>query len=383
MPGADDLFRKKALDKLSSPEQLDVMMQVTSPAGWVALAGAGMILLFVVIWSVVGTIGIRVDGQGILIRGAEVYDVTSAAQGRVKEVLVKPGERIRAGQVVARLEQTEMELRLANMKDRLKQMEAQKSDVGSTGKSLVTQYQAQLAELRQKVVTQEKLVARGLLTRTPLLRTKQELAQIEQAIASTRQMTSGEVIRVDDLKGQIQELEARLSASVDVKSSNNGRALEVVTTPGNLVSPGSRILTLEPLDAPLQTVIYIPAVDGKKVRPGMQVRVSPSTVKVEEYGFLVGTVQTVSEFPVTPEGLRRVLRNDRLAELWMGGSAPIEVVVSLTPDRTTPSGYKWSSSKGPPTQVYSGTIATASVVVEKRSPISYVLPVVKRSLGLS
>ena len=280
MPGADDLFRKKALDKLSSPEQLDVMMQVMSPAGWVALAGAGLVLVFVVIWSVVGTIGIRVDGQGILIRGAEVYDVTSAAQGRVKEVLVKPGERIRAGQVVARLEQTEMELRLANMKDRLKQMEAQKSEVGSTGKSLVTQYEAQLAELRQKVVTQEKLVARGLLTRTPLLRTKQELAQIEQAIASTRQMTSGEVIRVDDLKGQIQELEARLSASVDVKSSNNGRALEVVTTPGNLVSPGSRILTLEPLDAPLQTVIYIPAVDGKKVRPGMQVRVSPSTAGI-------------------------------------------------------------------------------------------------------
>ena len=27
------LFRKKALEKLSSPERLDVMMQVTSPLG--------------------------------------------------------------------------------------------------------------------------------------------------------------------------------------------------------------------------------------------------------------------------------------------------------------------------------------------------------------
>jgi HlyD family secretion protein len=115
----------------------------------------------------------------------------------------------------------------------------------------------------------------------------------------------------------------------------------------------------------------------------MQVRVSPSTVKVEEYGFLLGTVQTVSEFPVTPEGLRRVLRNDRLAEQWMGASAPIEVVASLTPDPATPSGYRWSSSKGPPTQILSGTLAAASVVVERRSPISYVLPAVKRSLGAS
>ena len=66
-----DLFRKKAIDKLSSPEQLDTMMQVTSPGGWIALAGLGVILLFAVVWSVVGSIGIRVEGQGILIRGAE------------------------------------------------------------------------------------------------------------------------------------------------------------------------------------------------------------------------------------------------------------------------------------------------------------------------
>ncbi len=378
-----DLFRKKAIDKLSSPEQLDTMMQVTSPGGWIALAGLGVILLFAVVWSVVGSIGIRVEGQGILIRGAEVLDITSAAQGRVKEVRVRPGDRIKTGQIVARLEQTELEMRLANMKERLGQMEVQKTEVGTTGRSLVAQYESQIAELRQRVVTQENLVARGLLTRATLLRTKQELAQIEQSISSTRQMTSGEQIRVDDLRGQIQEAEARLAASVEVKSPFDGRVLEVVTAVGSLIGPGSRILTLEPLDAPLQTVVYVPAVEGKKVRPGMQVRVSPSTVKVEEYGFLVGTVQSVSEFPVTPEGLRRVLRNDRLAEQWMAASPPIEVVASLTPDAATKSGYRWSSSKGPPTQILSGTLAAASVVVERKSPISYVLPAVKRSLGVS
>ena len=380
---AGGLFRKSALERLSSPEQLDVMMQVTSPMGWIALSGVGLILVFAAIWSVVGTIGIKVDGQGILIRGAEVLDVTSIAQGRVKEVLAKPGERIESGQVVARVEQPELELRIANMKDRLRQAEQQKSVVGSTGQSLVSQYQAQIAELRQKVATQEKLVGRGLLTRTSLLRTKQELAQIEQSIASTRQMTSGEEVRVDDLRAQIQEAQARLAATVEVKSPYEGRVLEVVIASGSLLTPGSRVLTLEPLDAPLQSVLYIPAGDGKKVRPGMQVRVSPSTVKVEEYGFLVGTVRSVSEFPVTPEGLRKVLRNDKLVEQWMGRDAPIEVVADLVPDAATPSGYRWSSSKGPPTQVRSGTMAVASVVVERRRPISYVLPVVRRSLGTS
>jgi HlyD family secretion protein len=78
-----------------------------------------------------------------------------------------------------------------------------------------------------------------------------------------------------------------------------------------------------------------------------------------------------------------VLRNDKLVETLMGRSAPIEVVAKLLPDPATPSGYKWSSSKGPPTQVMSGTLATGSVVVESRRPISYVLPVIKRSVGAS
>lgn len=383
MASQDGLFRKKALQQLSSPEQLDVMMEVTSPAGWIALSGVGLLLAFAVVWSVAGSIAIKVDGQGIMLRGSEVLDITSLAQGRVKDVLVRSGERVEAGQVVARLEQPELELRIANMKDRLKQAEEQKSAVGSTGKSLVSQYEAQIAELRQKVVTQEKLVARGLLTRTALLRTKQELAQIEQSISSTRQMTSGEEVKVDDLRAQIQEAVARLAASVEVRSPYTGRALEVVVVPGTLLAAGGRVMTLEPLDAPLQAVLFVPATEGKKVRPGMQVRVSPTTVKAEEYGYLIGTVRSVSEFPVTPEGLRKVLRNDRLVEQWMGRDAPIEVVAELKPDPATPSGYRWSSSKGPPNAVRSGTLAAASVVVERRRPISYVLPVVRRSLGAS
>jgi HlyD family secretion protein len=383
MPARDGLFRKSAMDRLSSPEQLDVMMQVTSPMGWIALAGVGVILLFASVWSVVGKIGIRVDGQGILIRGAEVLDVTSSAQGRINNVLVKAGDQIEAGQLVAKVEQPELEIQIANMKTRIRQAEEQRTVTGRTGGSLVAQYRAQQAELREKVATQERLVQRGLLTRTTLLRTKQELAQIEQAIAQTEESHTGKVMAVDELKGQLNELESRMGINTDVKSPYKGRVLEVVVTSGGLVAPGTRILTLEPLDAPLQMVVYIPATDGKKVRPGMQVRVSPSTVKVEEYGFLLGNVKSVSDFPVTPEGLRRVLRNDVLVQQWMGRSAPIEVIATLSVDPTTQSGYKWSSSKGPPTKVFSGTLGTASVVVEYRSPISYVLPVARKAIGVS
>ena len=383
MHEAQQLFRKSAIEKLSSPEQLDVMMQVTSPAAWLALAGMGVLLVFVAVWSVVGEIGIKVDGKGILMRGASVLDVTTPAQGHLAEILVKPGDTIRQGQTVARLDQGEMRLKIENTKAQLAQLEAQKSELGSAGRSLVSQYRSQYAELKEKVATQEKLVAKGLLTKSTLLRTREQLAQTEQMISQSEITQSGKTIQVDDLKRQLSELEARLANSTDVKSANAGRVLEVIAQPGGLVGPGARILTLEPVDVPLEAVIYVPATDGKKIHAGMDVRVSPSTVKAEEYGFLLGKVRSVSVFPVTPEGLKQTLRNDRLVDELMGKSAPIEVITQLMPDKGTPSGFKWSSSKGPPTQVFSGTIATGSVVVENRKPISYVLPVLKKSLGAS
>jgi HlyD family secretion protein len=378
-----DLFRKSALDKLSSPEQLDVMLQVTSPMGWIALAGTGLVLAFALVWSIIGKIPIIVEGQGILIRGAAVFDVTASAQGRINELTVKPGDRIEAGQVIARFDQPELRLKIENTKAQLAQIEGQSRDLKSRGGSLLSQYQSQARELREKVRVQEGLVRKGLLTKSTLMRTKEQLANTEQLITQNQMTQSGEELRVDDLKRQLVEMEDKLGSTTELKSPYAGRILEVMASTGSLVAPGQRLLTLEPLEGALETVLYIPAGEGKKVRPGMNVRIAPSTVKAEEYGFLLGAVKTVSEFPVTPDGLRRVLRNDKLADELIGKSVSIEVVASLQPDKGTPSGFKWSSSQGPPTQVYSGTLAKGTVVVEDRRPISYVLPIVRKSLGTS
>ena len=150
---------------------------------------------------------------------------------------------------------------------------------------------------------------------------------------------------------------------------------------GECVVPGSRILTLETLGAPVDAVVYIPAQEGKKVLPGMRARISPSTVRVEEYGYIIGEVRSVADFPSTPEGLERTLRNSNLVQALSGRGAPIEVVVRLGLDTKTPSGFDWSSSQGPPVQVFTGTLCAASVEVAAKKPAEYVLPFLKQLLG--
>jgi len=148
------------------------------------------------------------------------------------------------------------------------------------------------------------------------------------------------------------------------------------------VRPGDRLVTLEDPSQPLKAVLFIPAAEGKKVAPGMSANVSPSTVRPEEFGYIVGKVEELSEFPLTPEALKRILRNEQLAQELAGKSTPIRVTVDLTAQSDTPSGFRWTSGRGPTTQIFPGTLCQGSVVVDSKRPIAYIIPMVKKAAGL-
>ncbi|HLM66603.1 MAG TPA: hypothetical protein VK358_03705, partial [Longimicrobium sp.] len=63
-----EIFRSVALERLSSPEQLDQLMQVTTPRGWLLLVGVGALLATALVWGLLGSVPERIAGQGILIR---------------------------------------------------------------------------------------------------------------------------------------------------------------------------------------------------------------------------------------------------------------------------------------------------------------------------
>jgi hypothetical protein len=89
------IYRQEALDRLSSPDQLDQLMPLTNPRGWIALAGAGLLLLAGVLWAVFGTITVTVDGEGVFSRdndqevvlfvpsSDEAYEIRRGAEVRV------------------------------------------------------------------------------------------------------------------------------------------------------------------------------------------------------------------------------------------------------------------------------------------------------------
>lgn len=97
------IFRQAALERLSSPEQLDQLMQVTTPRGWLALLALIGLIVTVVGWSFSDTIPIEEVGRGILLRGGRVLSIASSVPGQVEAVTIKAGDTIQEGQMIARV----------------------------------------------------------------------------------------------------------------------------------------------------------------------------------------------------------------------------------------------------------------------------------------
>ena len=93
-----------------------------------------------------------------------------------------------------------------------------------------------------------------------------------------------------------------------------------------------------------------------------------------QYGYILGRVISVAPLPATTAGMRRVLRNDQLVEQLRVGGAPIEVRVALIRDPATRTGFAWSASKGPASDVSVGTLAEGRVAVDYIPVIAWLIP---------
>ena len=52
----EQIFRKKSMDRISSPEQLNDYIRVTTPSVWIVLGALIVLLVGMVLWSILGTV---------------------------------------------------------------------------------------------------------------------------------------------------------------------------------------------------------------------------------------------------------------------------------------------------------------------------------------
>ncbi|HEY9301544.1 MAG TPA: NHLP bacteriocin system secretion protein, partial [Phormidium sp.] len=93
-----------------------------------------------------------------------------------------------------------------------------------------------------------------------------------------------------EVEKQVKAFEQQIQTNSVIKSPYDGCILELTITNGQVVNPGSRIgsIQIQKSAQPLLAVTYFPVRDGKQITPGMPIQITPSIVKRERFGGIVG-----------------------------------------------------------------------------------------------
>jgi HlyD family secretion protein len=248
--------------------------------------------------------------------------------------------------------------------------------------------------IADKIKAQDELLEKGLITKETLYNTKNQFFNVQQENENLAndlkrihnnmfQIKEENEIELQKLKSEILEIEnsirelnALFELNSTIYSPFEGKIIEVMVNPGKVVNAGIPIISIEPIEISkkLEAIVYVNPRDGKKIKSGMKAKIFPSTIEVEEYGYIIGEITKVAEYPATHQGMLRTLGNDELVKSFLSIEPPIAITVSPEIDSTTFSGFKWSSIKGPAQEIRSGTLCTSKIIVENKRPISLLIP---------
>ncbi|BAU12367.1 secretion protein HlyD family protein [Leptolyngbya sp. NIES-3755] len=472
-----NLFRKEALDRLSSPERLDQLMQVVQPRKWIPLTAMGSLIAIGLAWSVFGRIPITVAGQGVIVFPSKVTAFQSPSSGQIAAINIRVGDMVKKGQVIATIDQTELQEKLQLARSKMAQLQEQDRTANSLQlqrqgvdsntiqqqrqalqqslsatqsvtpilrekgldaiqrdrQSLEQRLQATrelLPTFQQRLKNRENLLQQGAVSADIVLQARQDVlsaqTRINEAESQLKQLdvkeadaqrqflqnlNSAKEIQaqlqsldskiatqaeqdlnistnrkkeIQDTERLITELSSQLKGKSQVVSNYSGRVLEVIAIPGQNLRENDRIGTIEAQDSSskLMSVAYLPVSEGKKIRQGMELQVTPSTVKRERFGGIVAKVASVSAFPVTKESAANVIGGAELLQSLTEKGPQIQVLAELQPDSTTQSGLRWSSSKGPEEQITSGSTTSVRVTIDEQAPITFIFPILRSWSGV-
>lgn len=190
---------------------------------------------------------------------------------------------------------------------------------------------------------------------------------------------------IQEVSREIARLDQQFKQNSQILSTQDGCILELTATVGQVVQPGTRLGTMRMggVNDSSSTVAFFPIKDGKQIRVGMLISITPDTVKRERFGGIVGKITDVSALPITKEGAVSIIGNQEVVASLIGqNGAAIQVNAGLINDTSTFSGYKWSSSKGPDSKITPGTTTSVRVTIEERAPITFILPILQELVGI-
>lgn len=392
-------------------KELDKMMVVVDSKGWIILVTSLSLIFLGILWAFLGKIPIQVSGLAMSITKEGQYVVVAQAEGTVIDILVEEGQHVKKGDTLVKIVNPEASLEIQQQKDRIAGMqnslknltaivaEENRARQDSIRKKIesaefaLANAESKIPYLKKDLESKRKLQGQGIISlpevekaNSALMQTQNEIESSKATISSLKtdlilEYRTAELrAKKNDIAGAQTTL-ARMILRSDflaIKTERGGILIEMLVSRGKQVKAGQLIATIEPPLIKDERMEFYATVNGNYgvlLNIGLPVQIEVAGVDPKQFGYLMGYITYVSPYPVSREEIISYVTNPQVADFIKGGQGAVYgVIVNLIPDASTYSGFKWTSKKGPPVTITTGTLGMINVIVQEKRPIYYILP---------
>ncbi len=202
------------------------------------------------------------------LRALREVDIASQAEGPVKEVLAEEGDFVKTGQVLCRLDDTQLQIRLQTARQRLAQarLQGEKADVRQEKSDM------QIKNSREDLLRYTKLYDEKLVSERDVALLKYKIEELEHDARVSSSESKELTHRVEELEAEIAQVNLEISRS-QIKAPFSGFITQ------RSVNLGQTIRTMESLFklsdfSPLYAEIFLAEGEAVRVKPGQAVAVA-------------------------------------------------------------------------------------------------------------
>ena len=194
-------------------------------------------------------------------------DVTTKEPGRVETILVREGDMVRPGQIVAKMDTVTLEAELARAEATVAEQEAKLFEIEAAIAKADSQLKLDELEfartralLARKAVPREEFDVKETMVKTSGATLNGEKARLNTARKS-----------IDAAKAEVAHTQSRIN-DMTLRSTVQGRVLYRLAEEGEVLGTGGKVLTLVNL-GDVYMEIYLPAQDAVRVKIGADARI--------------------------------------------------------------------------------------------------------------
>ncbi|MBK8960159.1 MAG: HlyD family efflux transporter periplasmic adaptor subunit [Proteobacteria bacterium] len=259
-------------------------------------------------------------------------DVATKGAGRLQELLVREGEFVTAGQVLARMDTQALQAELLQAQAQAQQAEAnlatarsqveQRESERTAAQAVVKQRQSELGAERTRAERITALVKRGAIsqqgaddaraavdTRSGALATaRAQLAAAEAAIVTARSQVTSAGSAIQAARATVARVQTELDDSV-LKAPREGRVQVVLVRPGEVLGAGGRVLNLVDLTDVYMT-FYLPTSAAGRIALGTEARIVLDAAPEFVVPAQISYVADVAQF--TPKSVETAAEREKL-----------------------------------------------------------------------